>query len=60
MGSAKSGGKNYSRPKFIVEPVVGQIKQARRFRQCLRRGLRRVRHECALICLGQAPSPLTG
>jgi len=40
----------YSRRKVIVEPVIGQIKQARGFRQFLRRGLQRVGHEWALIC----------
>ncbi|MCL6650217.1 MAG: transposase [Chloroflexi bacterium] len=37
--------------KTIVEPVFGQITQARGFRQFLRRGLQRVRQEWALICL---------
>jgi hypothetical protein len=44
------GQKAYSRRKVIVEPVFGQIKQARRFRQFLRRGLHRVRHEWSLVC----------
>lgn len=44
------GQKAYSRRKVIVEPVFGQIKQARRFRQFLRRGVRRVRHEWSLVC----------
>ena len=44
------GRKTYSRRKAIVEPVLGQIKQARGFRQFLRRGLDRVGHEWALIC----------
>ncbi len=44
------GRKAYSRRKVIVEPVFGQIKQARGFRQFLRRGLQRVPHEWALIC----------
>jgi transposase len=44
------GRKTYSRRKEIVEPVLGQIKQARGFRQFLRRGLDRVGHEWALIC----------
>ena len=41
----------YARRKAIVEPVFGQIKHARGFRQFLRRGLVRVRQEWALICL---------
>ncbi|MGH8847954.1 MAG: IS1182 family transposase [Polaromonas sp.] len=45
-----AGRKVYSRRKVIVEPVFGQIKQARGFRQFLRRGLDNVRHEWALIC----------
>jgi len=44
------GRKTYSRRKVIVEPVFGQIKQARWFRQFLRRGVQRVRHEWALVC----------
>lgn len=36
--------------KQIVEPVFGQIKQARGFRQFLLRSLAQVRHEWALIC----------
>ena len=43
------GRGTYSRRKVIVEPVIGQIKQARGFRQFLRRGLERVGHEWALI-----------
>ena len=35
----------------IVEPVFGQIKQARGFRQFLLRGLEKVRGEWALICM---------
>ena len=40
----------YRLRKQIVEPVFGQIKQARGFRQFLLRGLDQVRHEWALIC----------
>lgn len=36
--------------KQIVEPVFGQIKQARGFRQFLLRGIDRVTSEWALIC----------
>ena len=36
--------------KQTVEPVFGQIKQARGFRQFLLRGLAKVRHEWALVC----------
>jgi hypothetical protein len=47
----KKGRKIYSRRKCIVEPVFGQIKQARGFRQFLLRGLEKVRGEWQLICL---------
>lgn len=46
------GRRAYSRRKGIVEPVFGQIKQARSFRQFLRRGLAHVRQEWALVCTG--------
>jgi transposase len=36
--------------KQVVEPVFGQIKQARGFRQFLLRGIQKVRAEWALIC----------
>jgi hypothetical protein len=36
--------------KQIVEPVFGQIKHARGFRQFLLRGLENVKAEWALIC----------
>ena len=40
----------YACRKKIVEPVFGQIKHARGFRQFLRRGRQRVGEEWALIC----------
>jgi transposase len=40
----------YRLRKQIVEPVFGQIKQARGFRQFLLRGLEQVRAEWAMIC----------
>lgn len=40
----------YRLRKQVVEPVFGQIKQARGFRQFLLRGLKRVRAEWAMIC----------
>jgi len=40
----------YRLRKQVVEPVFGQIKQARGFRQFLLRGLDNVRAEWALIC----------
>src|SRR5947209_10870485 len=45
------GAAVYATRKFIVEPVFGQIKQARGFRQFLLRGLEKVRGEWALICM---------
>lgn len=46
----KAGHAVYARRKVIVEPVNGQIKQARGFRQFLRRGLERVGQEWSLVC----------
>jgi hypothetical protein len=48
----KSGGHDspYRLRKQVVEPVFGQIKQARGFRQFLLRGLEKVRGEWALVC----------
>jgi transposase len=40
----------YRLRKQIVEPVFGQIKQARGFRQFLLRGIEKVRAEWAIIC----------
>lgn len=40
----------YRLRKQVVEPVFGQIKQARGFRQFLLRGIENVRAEWALIC----------
>ena len=47
----KAGKKVYATRKVIVEPVFGQIKQARGFRQFLLRGLAKVEMEWALLCL---------
>jgi len=41
----------YRLRKQIVEPVFGQIKQARGFRQFLLRGRDKVAHEWALVCI---------
>ena len=40
----------YRLRKQVVEPVFGQIKHARGFRQFLLRGLEQVRAEWAMIC----------
>ena len=45
------GAAIYSRRKTVVEPVFGQIKEARGFRRFLLRGLGKVQGEWAMICL---------
>jgi hypothetical protein len=40
----------YRLRKQTVEPVFGQIKQARGFRQFLLRGLEKVKEEWVLVC----------
>jgi Transposase DDE domain len=47
----KVGAAIYSNRKTVVEPVFGQIKQARGFRQFLLRGLKKVKGEWAIVCL---------
>ena len=47
----KVGAAIYAKRKAVVEPVFGQIKQARGFRQFLLRGLEKVQGEWAMICL---------
>ena len=47
----KKGRETYSRRKAIVEPVFGQIKEARGFRRFSLRGLGNVMCEWDLICL---------
>lgn len=47
----KAGKSVYAARKTIVEPVFGQIKQARGFRQFLLRGIDKVRGEWSLVCL---------
>jgi transposase len=49
--ATKSGAAIYSRRKVIVEPVFGQVKEARGFRRFLLRGLKKVRGEWSLIAL---------
>jgi len=46
----KHGRRLYAKRKITVEPVFGQIKQGRGFRQFLLRGHDQVRGEWALIC----------
>jgi transposase len=47
---AKRGAAVYAARKAIVEPVIGQIKHARGFRQFLLRGIEKVRGEWSLVC----------
>ena len=47
---AKTGAAVYAARKGIVEPVIGQIKQARGFRQFLLRGFEQVQGEWSLVC----------
>jgi len=47
----KVGRAIYAARKCVVEPVFGQIKQARGFRQFLLRGKEKVKGEWALLCL---------
>jgi hypothetical protein len=46
----KAGKAIYAARKAIVEPVIGQIKQARGFRQFLLRGIAKVQGEWSLVC----------
>jgi transposase len=46
----KAGSDIYAARKSIVEPVFGQIKHARGFRQFLLRGIKKVKGEWALVC----------
>jgi transposase len=46
----KTGAAVYAARKGIVEPVIGQIKQARGFRQFLLRGVEKVQGEWSLVC----------
>jgi hypothetical protein len=45
-----SNRKPNSARKGIVEPVIGQIKHARSFRQFLLRGFEQVQGEWSLVC----------
>ncbi len=66
----EAGADLYRRQKVVVEPVFGQIKGARGFRQVSFRGIDAVREEWRLICLthnllklfraGVTPKPTQG
>jgi transposase len=47
----KKGRETYARRKGMIEPIFGQIKHARGFRQFLLRGLEKIRAEWRLVCL---------
>jgi len=46
----KAGAAAYAAGKGLVEPVIGQIKRARGFRQFLLRGFENVQGEWSLVC----------
>lgn len=46
----KTGAPVYAARKGMVEPVIGQIKHARGFRQFLLRGVEKVQGEWSLVC----------
>ncbi len=46
----KAGAAVYAARKAVVEPVIGQIKHGRGFRQFLLRGLENVQGEWSLVC----------
>ncbi len=58
--ATKVGRKTFDKRKGIVEPVLGQIKGARSFRQFLLRGLRKVKAEWRLITLAHNLCKLFG
>jgi len=47
----KKGRETYAKRKGMIEPIFGQIKQARGFRQFLLRGMAKMRGEWSLICM---------
>ncbi len=54
------GRQRYSRRKAIVEPVFGQMKAARGFRQFHLRGIDKTRAEWSLVCTGHNLNKLYG
>ena len=56
----RAGRSRYRLRKQVVEPVFGQIKQARGFRQFLLRGIDKVKAEWALICTAHNPASSPG
>ncbi len=47
----KKGRETYAKRKGMIEPIFGQIKQARGFRQFLMRGMKKMRGEWSLVCM---------
>ncbi len=47
----KTGRETYAKRKGMIEPIFGQIKQARGFRQFLMRGMDKMRGEWSLVCM---------
>ena len=47
----KKGRETYAKRKGMIEPVFGQIKQVRGFRQFLMRGMENMRGEWRLVCM---------
>jgi transposase len=47
----KKGRETYAKRKGMIEPIFGQIKHARGFRQFLLRGMEKMRGEWRLLCL---------
>jgi len=47
----KKGRETYAKRKGMIEPVFGQIKGVRGFRQFLMRGLKKMQGEWTLVCL---------
>ena len=47
----KKGRETYAKRKGMIEPIFGQIKQARGFRQFLLRGMDKMRGEWRLVCM---------
>ena len=56
----KRGRQRYALRMETVEPVFGQIKAGRGFRQFLLRGLEKVNGEWSLICTGHNPESSSG
>jgi len=47
-----AGREQYAKRKWVVEPVFGQVKEARGFRRFHLRGLHKTRSEFSLVCTG--------